>query len=176
MPETVGSYFPYNCAGDKPLFYQVKPITALLYSIATWGLYSYWWHYQNWHLIKNNAESTISPLARSAFHPLFAYSLYDQISETASSLNVRGAVFLRTLGILHVLSAGFWFEPFFDLFPIFSMLVLLSSIFDLVFVQWKVIELNRALGLSIDNKFETIDLVPLFLIASQVLAFYLVMI
>lgn len=174
MSESVGSSVPYNCAGEKPLFYQVKPITALLISIATWGIYSYWWHYQNWRLIRNNAESTISPLARSVFHPLFAYSLYDQVSETATSLNIHGAIFLRSLGILHVLSIGFWFGPFIDLFPRLSLFVFASSMLSLVFAQTKVEKINRALGLSINRQFEAIDLVALLLIVAQMLVFFLV--
>lgn len=174
MSVLIGSCRLYSCVGDKPFYYQVKPVSAFLLSVATWGFYSYWWHFQNWRLIKINAEPTISPLARSLFHSFFAYSLYDQISETAGSLKIGGVFFLRFLGVLHILSIGSWFGAFIEFFPVLSLVLILFSVFDLVFVQFKIREINRTLGLSIRRGFDMSDLIALLLIGTQSLAFYLV--
>ena len=172
MSGPVNSYYLCNDTGNEPLFYQVKPITALLMSLASWGLYTYWWHYKNWRLIKRNADATLSPLSRALFHPLFAYSLYDRVADTCDDLRVRGGLLLRMLGTMHVFSIALMFGAAADLFPILSMLLYSLTILDLVVVQSSVVKINCALDCFIKNKFAVIDGLAIALIAGNVLAFY----
>lgn len=172
MSEPIGSFHLCNCAGDEPLFYQVKPVTAFLVSLATLGFYSYWWHYQNWRLLRDNAAHSISPLGRALFHPLFAYSLYDQIAVSAESLDISGGSVLRILGGLRLLTFLLTFGVFDELFPALALLLFLVSLFDLVLVQHKVNEINQMIGHSAKKPFDTLDSIILFVLSVELLAIY----
>ena len=174
MDTLVGPNHFYLGAEEAPLYYQVKPVTAFFLSLSTWGLYAYWWQYQNWRRVKNNTEGSISPFFRSFFHPLFAYSLYDRVADTSNNLNLNGVLFLRFLGVFHVLSICLPVEMFVDFYSVFSLSLFFISTFDLVLVQIKVREINQALGLSIEQRFVVSDFLSLLLIVCQCLLFYMV--
>ena len=163
--------FVFNSAGNAALYYQVKPVTAFFLCLATWGLFPYWWHYQNWRLLKRNGMPAISPLFRSALHPFFAYALYDVVADTSKSLRLGGVFLLRVLGVVHLivgLLPTAFLEPYF-----LGVFLSVIATFDLVIVQEKVKKINEVLGFSLTKKLLRDDVIALFLIGSHVVFLYL---
>jgi hypothetical protein len=143
----------YAPGQGAPLYHQVQPLTVLLLSIVTLSLYSYWWHYRNWRCVQRNAEQTISPLFRAIFHPLYAFSLYNMVGETASNMHIKGVALLGALGFIRLVSF-FYHLPDFPMldgpavgyFDIFFTMFLWMSV-DMVYVQLVVNKVNQRLGL-----------------------------
>lgn len=136
--------------GQEPFYHQVKPLMVLMFSVLTFGLYSYWWNYRNWRCIQKNSAEAISPFFRSVFHPFYAVSLYCIINETSSSVGVRGRLF-GVMGVLRLLSIFFSFnipswsgQPYVDYFNLFFVFVVWLSV-DIVYVQFYVEKLNKKL-------------------------------
>lgn len=163
-------------AKETSLYYQEKPITALLLGFATWGLYSYWWHYKNWCLVNKNTGNNLYPVLRAYFFPIYAYSLFDLVADTADELSVRSGFFLRIFGLMNVVSAVFWFVPGNNFLPILGIFsFFLIPVISIWFVQLKVKKINLALGNISKSQFGVEGILAVTLIAIQVfLVLYLV--
>jgi hypothetical protein len=70
------------------MYFAVSPLKLVVMSTCTFGLYELCWFYRHWCRIRENEGSTISPLARAFFAPLFCYSLFTRIRNTARASNV----------------------------------------------------------------------------------------
>jgi len=141
--------------GREPLYHQVKPLTVLMLSVVTIGLYSFWWHFKNWRCVQKNAAEAISPFFRAMFHPLYAISLYYIVHETSSNAGVGGKLF-GVMGVFRLLSlfmAGnisqLTDHPFADYFDLFFTLVIWLSV-DMVYVQFYVEKLNKKLAKAVE--------------------------
>lgn len=167
MTEKMDTPFLYNSTSDKTLYYQVKPLTVLFFVAATWGFYCYWWHYQNWRLIQKNSEATISPFIRAFFHPLFSYSLFDNIAETTKSLKIKGAFLLRFFGVVNVIAVTAWFDLAIEFIPFIGWLFAVS-VFDIAFVQIKVVSINKEIGQRIAKGLSLQDWLLLLIIAAEI--------
>lgn len=133
---------------SNPVYYQAKAPVVLLLSIFTLGIYAYWWHYQNWRLIKRQANLDVIPFIRTYFYSFFCYSLFDRIADTVSTVQLRGGFALRLLAVLTVLCS--LLTPFVGKLPIqwfdaFFICIYVIRIVGLAYVQLKVNQIHAFL-------------------------------
>ena len=70
-------------------------------SICTFGLYELYWFYKNWVLIKARTEQDIMPFWRAFFAPLWAYSCFKHIKNSAIGNNVPESLSIGLLAIVY---------------------------------------------------------------------------
>jgi len=66
---------------QKQAYYFVGRKKLIIMSLATLGVFTAYWCYRNWMVIKNNENLDIWPIARAVFSPVFAYSLAKHLGE-----------------------------------------------------------------------------------------------
>jgi hypothetical protein len=66
-----------------PVFFPVSRLKLAVLSISTLGLYEFYWFYKNWQLVNQREGGSLSPFWRACFAPLFSYSLFRRIAESA---------------------------------------------------------------------------------------------
>ncbi len=79
-----------NTDADKIEFYSIHPVYLFILSLFTGGLFEIYWHIRNWRAIKEHDKSNISSFWRGIFGPLFSFSLFKRIFETAKSNGNKG--------------------------------------------------------------------------------------
>lgn len=68
-------------------FFPLFPVAThkfIILSIFTFTAYSFYWFYQNWKRLKAASQETLSPFWRTAFAPLWGFSLFSRIRAMAS--------------------------------------------------------------------------------------------
>ncbi|MBK7338779.1 MAG: hypothetical protein IPJ00_22780 [Saprospirales bacterium] len=104
----------------------------ILLSIASFGMYEFWWIYKAWRFFKKEDNLDIMPAMRAFFSILFLYSLFQTIKEFAQKEGhtesySSGALFVGffIFGLLGRLPDPYWLISFFGfafLIPPFSAL------------------------------------------------------
>lgn len=74
-----------------PSFYVVSPRKFVLLYLLTVGMYTVYWFYQNWTLLKRQHDLKIWPVPRAIFAIFFTHSLFAEIDRAAASRSVRYA-------------------------------------------------------------------------------------
>ncbi|HEY8094512.1 MAG TPA: hypothetical protein VIE65_00265 [Methylobacter sp.] len=73
-----------NNAGSVKEYFTVSTYKLVLMCVCTFSLYEIYWFYKNWTAIKQHyTGSKIMPAARSLFAPIWAYSCFKQIKNSA---------------------------------------------------------------------------------------------
>lgn len=80
---------------DDAEFYPISNTKFTLYSVFTLGVFTCYWNYRTWHLIKIKENSNIMPIARGIFAPLFYYSLFQHL-QTHSQTNFNKNTIMPT--------------------------------------------------------------------------------
>ena len=70
-------------------YYCLPAIKLAILSLATLGLYSIFWFYENWRIIKIYDKSNIHPFARAIFSVFYGLSLFKKIYHSADIHGVR---------------------------------------------------------------------------------------
>lgn len=106
-------------------YFAVGAVKFSLMSLTTFGLYTVYWFYQNWMIIRDREHSDISPFWRAFFSPLWTFSMGTRLAEQAKAQNVPITLPVATLGILYLLFGAvarlpspFWLLAFFAFIPI----------------------------------------------------------
>lgn len=102
-------------SGSEPPFFAVSTGKLLLMTLATLGLYELVWFYRQWVVIKRREGSSLWPLPRTIFGPLFSWALFRRIADMQ-----------RQQGIGTPLAAGLWA----------AILILLNAAFRLPDPWW----------------------------------------
>jgi len=161
----------YRSIGKETLlYYQENPITALLLGIATWGLYSYWWHYKNWCLVSKNTGNNLYPVFRAYFFPIYTFSLFDLVADITDELNLGSGLLLRIIGLTNVAVAPFWIISDTDFLPefgVFALFLVPTPILSIWFVQVQVQKINQFLNNTSDTRFGVAGGVAAIFIAVQ---------
>lgn len=108
---------------------KLTPIWHLtVLSLATFGIYPYYWSYKQWKYIKKRDNLDISPGIRAWFFPIWIYSLSNNIQDRAREYNLPKtynpvviAVGVILLTPLYKLPDPFWLIsllPFVVLMPV----------------------------------------------------------
>ena len=104
-----------------------------LLSLATFGLYQGYWFYENWRRTRDHEGSTIAPLFRGIFAPMFAYPLFARRAEAAG---VPAPWAPSTLALLYTATL-----------PVPLSLAFLGAFLPLLRAQQTAAELNVEMGL-----------------------------
>ena len=97
-----------------PLF-PVATHKFIVLSVVSFTAYTFYWFYQNWKRIKTASQENLSPFWRTAFAPLWGFSLFRHIRTLACAQGIAadwspdllGTVFL-VLNVLWNLPAPWW--------------------------------------------------------------------
>lgn len=63
-------------------YFAVSPKRLILLSVATSGIYKFYWFYKNWKIIKETEKQDIRPFWRAWFSLFYCYSLFKKILKT----------------------------------------------------------------------------------------------
>ncbi|HEY8085438.1 MAG TPA: Ran-binding zinc finger domain-containing protein [Methylophilaceae bacterium] len=76
-----------NNTGSVKEYFTVSTYKLVLMCVFTFSLYEIYWFYKNWTAIKQHyTGSKIMPAARSLFAPIWAYSCFKQIKNSAAGM------------------------------------------------------------------------------------------
>jgi hypothetical protein len=73
---------------QAPFFTAVAWKLALM-SLCTSGFYEFYWFYQNWKMYKKRSGEPIKPGWRATFSPVWAYSFFRHIRESADGCGIE---------------------------------------------------------------------------------------
>lgn len=110
-------------------FYVVSLFKFNVLFVSTLGMYTLYWFYKNWQLIKINQNRNIWPIPRALFDIFFTHSLFDEINQKLSqthedvtwphsmwaTIYVLSAIVTNVLDRLTAKSVG---EPWLDVLAI----------------------------------------------------------
>lgn len=107
------------------MWFAVGPAKLTVMSLATLGLYQFYWFYRQWRRVRDAGED-VWPLPRSLFGVLFCYPLFRRIADSARGMGVpaAGPGVLAAAYILLCLSSQLPMP--FGLLPLLSVLPLAS--------------------------------------------------
>ena len=92
-------------------FFSTSTFKLALMSICTLGLYEVYWFYKNWGLIKERTGQNIMPFWRAWFAPLWAYSCFKIIKNSANENSVPDPLSIGLLAITYFIFQGLWRLP-----------------------------------------------------------------
>ena len=155
-------------------YFPVAPAKFVALSILTFTIYPVYWFYKNWHYVRARDESSIWPLWRALFSPLWCYFLVRDIRinhpEESGILSRFGGLLALAYSLLMAivkLPDPLWFPS------LFAFVVLLPTVFAINRVEGPTVTYQR------NSKFRVRHFVlmslatPLFLFGTA-LTFYLV--
>lgn len=93
-----------------PLF-PVATHKFIIVSIFSFTLYTFYWFYQNWKRIKSASHETLSPFWRTAFAPLWGFSLCSRIRTLAAEQGIATDWSPAVLGIVFFVLNILWVLP-----------------------------------------------------------------
>jgi hypothetical protein len=69
----------------QPRYFPVSPAKLVVMSLASFGIYGFYWLYQNWALERTHTNEELSPFWRTFFSVFWIYSLLRRIREAAGA-------------------------------------------------------------------------------------------
>jgi len=85
----------------EPYFFTATPLKLAVMSIVTAGIYELYWFYRNWVLIKERTGQDMMPFWRAFFAPLWAYSFFRLVKNSARENNVPESLPIALLTIAY---------------------------------------------------------------------------
>jgi len=111
-----------------PYFFTTSALKLTLMSICTFGLYELYWFYKNWVLIKVRTGTKIMPFWRAFFAPLWAYSCFRHIKNSAGENNIPESLSIGLLAIVYFIAQALWRLPDpFWLISLFSFALIIPA-------------------------------------------------
>ena len=95
--------FEIDHPDTEPYFFTTAPLKLALMSICTFGGYPVYWFYRNWVCIKKHTGADIMPLWRAIFAPIWAYSCFKQINQTAREKDIPEEPGIMACAIFYLL-------------------------------------------------------------------------
>ena len=93
-----------------PLF-PVATHKFIVLSLVSFTAYTFYWFYQNWKRIKAASQETLSPFWRTAFAPLWGFSLFSHIRSLASTQGIAAGWSPALLGTCFLVLNFLWNLP-----------------------------------------------------------------
>ncbi len=94
-----------------PLFFTPSATKLLVMTVVTFGMYNFYWFYKNWVYVKQRTAQSIMPFWRALFSWLWAYSLFEEINNSAVAYSVGQTLPAGSLAILYFASGFLWKLP-----------------------------------------------------------------
>ena len=125
---------------ERPRYFAVSASKFVVMSLASFGIYGFYWLYENWALERAHTGEDLSPLWRTFFSVIWIYSLLKRMRETATAAQVPShwTAAFTTAAYLLITCALFLPDPY----QVLSLLVVVP----LVPVQRTVNRLNAAVA------------------------------
>jgi hypothetical protein len=79
---------PSSSQATQPRYFPVSPAKLVVMSLASFGIYGFYWLYQNWVLERAHANEDFSPFWRTFFSPVWIYSLLRRMRDAAGAAQV----------------------------------------------------------------------------------------
>jgi len=73
----------------KYQFYVVSTKKFIIMFLSTFGMYAFYWMYQNWNMYKKSSGDNIWPIPRAIFDVFFIHSLCSKITAGSSGKKVK---------------------------------------------------------------------------------------
>lgn len=96
---------------NEPLFFSTSNFKLVLMSICTFGMYELFWFYKNWDLIKKRRVQKIMPFWRAFFAPIWAYSCFKEIEDSALQNRLSETMPIVFLAIGYFITQALWRLP-----------------------------------------------------------------
>jgi len=94
-----------------PCYFTASTFKLSIMSVGTFGLYELYWFYRNWALIKARTGQGISPVWRSAFAPIWAYSCFRHIKNSAKDNKFTESLSIGVLAVIFFILQALWRLP-----------------------------------------------------------------
>jgi hypothetical protein len=112
-----------SARNSKPIYFPVSLTKLVVMNFCTWGVYQFYWFYENWKLIQEREQSEISPFWRTFFAFIYCYVLFQKVQSAATSLEIRQSISPNALAsgwlllsLLLVLPDPYWLVNFLSVF------------------------------------------------------------
>src|SRR5262245_35325164 len=92
-------------------FFAVSNAKLIVLSVATFGLYEFWWFYRNLEAIRLRTQRSMSPLLRALFAPLWGFSLLPEIEQEGRALRVESAIAPELCAVAFFVLSVLWRLP-----------------------------------------------------------------
>ena len=129
----------YRAPSGTPHYYAISIRKLVLLSIASFGAFQVLWHYRNWWAVRLRTGARVSPIWRSLFFWLFAYSLFRRIRTSADEHGVASgfspaiaAVVTATFALFWRLDEAFWFTIMLTILPLVVVQKLVNRVNEVV--------------------------------------------
>lgn len=74
---------------DQSVFFYVSILKLYLMSLATFGLYTFFWFYKNWFYVEDHTNRKLSPFFRSVFSIIWFYDLVREVSKAGNAQGIK---------------------------------------------------------------------------------------
>ena len=88
-PTTRVEDIPGTGAAGVPMFFPVSLLKFTVMSLATLGMYSIFWFYRNWSLVRQREGLSIIPAMRALFAIFFCYALLARVRKAAVESGIQ---------------------------------------------------------------------------------------
>lgn len=89
-PNSAVADIPAVGVGDY--FFAASALKFVLMAFCTFGLYTLYWSYMNWRLVKQRSGESLMPFWRAFFSVFWTYSLFEEINHGAKRQGVDASV------------------------------------------------------------------------------------
>lgn len=96
---------PNSAPSATPLFFPVSITKLVVMMVCTMSLYSVYWFYKNWDLVRDRERSDISPVARTLFSIFYCYPCFARIRDAAKERGISPALPAGPLAAVLILLA-----------------------------------------------------------------------
>lgn len=133
MPGTLPS------AGAKAPWWPVSTVKFTVLMLGTFGLYHYYWLYENWKRMPGPGAGMSSPFWRTFFAPFTAYRLFDRVRHDAqlhvvrtpwSALGIAVAYFVANIALVTGVPA--WLASVVLLMPVLPVQITMAKLNEAV--------------------------------------------
>lgn len=126
-------------SNPTPIYFPVSLAKFVVMNFCTWGVYQFYWFYENWKLIQEREQSEVSPFWRTFFAFIYCYALFRKVQSAAASLQIRQSISPDAL------ASGWILLSLLFLLPDPYWLVNFLSVFFLIPVQQNANRINESL-------------------------------
>ena len=150
----------------SPQYFPVSVVKLVVMSVATFGLYPFYWFYMNWDEVRRRTGRNLSPGWRTIFSVFSCYPLFKLIQQTSSANGVPSWYNPAWIALSYIALMIVCVQ----LPPLFSILTVLP----LVAVQFEINDLNRRIAPQADrnDRFSILNLAAIILALCVVLTLF----
>ena len=101
-----------NARGSNLKLFSVPKEKLILMSVCTYGLYSWYWLFENWSKICGLRERNCAPIFNTWLFPIYNHKLFEEIKNIAVEKGVRVKWKSSIVSIIFLLFLVGWYFPY----------------------------------------------------------------